>query len=643
MALAVLLTCRLYFKRCFKTPLWVNVLFLATTVTIGMLTVTLHDQKRFRDHYTLLDGLSESTYATLQFKVREVLKSSRYHDKYVVDLITVNNNHVSGRLLLNIEKDSTKSKLEVDHVFVTNTKFEPLNTPLNPYQFNYERYLNKQYIYHQLYIKSDHLLAVQTRPTGIRGYASQLRKQINRQLQKYHFKENELAVINALLLGQRQDISKDLYNSYSQAGAIHILAVSGLHVGIILLLLNYLFKPLEYIKHGRSVKALIIVLLLWCFAVIAGLSASVVRAVTMFTVVAIAMNLKRPTNIYNTLTVSMFVLLLFKPLFLFDVGFQISYAAVFSIVTLQPMFYNLWIPKYKLLQFFWKLITVTLAAQLGILPLSLYYFHQFPGLFFLSNLVIIPFLGLILGIGLLVIILALLECLPAFLAISFERVIEAMNIFVNWVSKQEAFLFRNISFDLGHMVFSYLLLITFIAFLKQKKPRYVYMLLSVIIGFQGFLFYNKYKAATNQFIIFHKSRHTVIGIKEHRKLALYHSFEKDTLDSETFINNYKRGARIDSLKTIALQQDVFVFNNKILLSIDSLGVYNVSAFKPDIILLRNSPRVNLGRVIDSLQPELIISDGSNYKSYQKRWANTCVRKKIPFHQTDEKGAFIEIY
>jgi len=266
------------------------------------------------------------------------------------------------------------------------------------------------------------------------------------------------------LLGQRQDISKEIYNSYTKAGAIHILAVSGLHVGIILLLLNFVFKPIEYVKHGKVYKTIILVLILWSFAVIAGLSASVVRAVSMFTIVAIAMNLNRPTNVYNTLAISMFFLLLFKPTFLFDVGFQLSYLAVFAIVIIQPMLYNLWRPKYFLFKFLWGIFTVTIAAQFGIIPVSLFYFHQFPGLFFISNLVIIPFLGTILGFGIIIIGLSLLNILPEFLAAIYGNIIGLMNTFVGWVSNQESFLFKNISFNIEQVFISYLLLILIIHF-----------------------------------------------------------------------------------------------------------------------------------------------------------------------------------
>src|SRR5690606_23990920 len=125
------------------------------------------------------------------------------------------------------------------------------------------------------------------------------------------------------------------------------------------------FKPLESLKRGKTIKIILIVIVLWGFAIVAGLSASVTRAVTMFSIVAIGMNLKRPSNIFNTLAISMFFLLLFKPLFLFDVGFQMSYLAVIAIVVFQPFLVKLWSPKFWPIKKLWQIFTVTMAAQLG--------------------------------------------------------------------------------------------------------------------------------------------------------------------------------------------------------------------------------------------------------------------------------------
>jgi competence protein ComEC len=622
--------------------IWIGLLIFITTASFGVLTTATHNQLNFSNHYTKQVHSYSDTFYIIRFRIRAVLKPSLYHNKYIIDVLKINSETVSGKALLNVEKDSTKARLSVDDIIITTANYQALNIALNPHQFDYKNYLQKQYIYNQLYIKNADVLKISTQKQTLFGYASKLREYIHIKLKASHFEPDELAIINALLLGQRQDISQDIYNSYSQAGVIHILAVSGLHVGIILLLLNFLFKPIELLKHGKIIKILLIISVLWSFAIIAGLSPSVTRAVTMFSIVAIGINLKRPTNIFNTLAISMFIILLIKPLFLLDVGFQLSYLAVFAIVIIQPILYKFWEPKFKIIDYLWQIFTVTISAQFGVIPISLYYFHQFPGLFFISNVVIIPFLGFILGLGILVIILALLNMLPLPLSNFYGGVISFMNDFVAWVSQQEHFLFKNISFGIVEVLASYFFLISIILLYRKRNYINVLIFLISMLCIQSTLIYTKYQTATNAFIVFHKSRYSVIGLKQNRELQLYHNLDLTSLKNNSIITNFRVGEHIIKTSYDSLQS-VYLLKNKNLLVVDSLGVYNVKTFKADIILLRNSPKINLNRLIDSLQPKLIISDGSNFKSYQERWAKTCEVQNIHFHQTSKKGAFIYDY
>ncbi len=619
---------------------WVGIALMIAMISLGIVSLKLHEHYNFKNHYSKHHKLHKDSIYKIQFSIREILKSGNYRDKYVINLLKVDTNKVSGKLLLNITKDSLALHLEIDDVYMSKMHFSTIKAPLNPSQFNYKNYANKKHIYHQLFTTYKTLFKIDSVKHSPYGYAALIRKKINLSLEPYGFKTDEIAIINALLLGQRQDMSAEIHNNYVRAGAIHILAVSGLHVGILLMLLNYIFQPLEYFKYGKLIKTILIVSMLWFFAVLAGLSASVVRAATMFTVVAIAINLKRPTNVFNTLAISMFVLLLCKPSFLFDVGFQLSYLAVFAIVTIQPMLFSLYRPRFKLDLLIWNVLTVTFAAQLGVLPISLYYFHQFPGLFFLSNLVIIPFLGILLGFGIFIIIFALLNLLPQVIASFFGKIISAMNAFVDWISHHEDFLFQNISFNGFQLILSYLFIVSSICLIKSKAYKNIISFLIVVLLFQGYLFINSYQSSNNTFIIFHKSRHSILGILQNRQLKLYHNVSMIT--NEKLINNYKvdKNLEIITLDTI---RNVYTFKNKTLLVVDSLGIYKIKSFKADFVLLHNSPRINLARLIDSISPELIISDGSNFKSYQERWAKTCSIKKTPFHQTSEKGAFIYKY
>jgi len=619
---------------------WAGISLLFTIFFTGILTYNFHNQQHFENHYIKLGFIEQDTIYDIQFRVREILKPGNFYDKYVVDILQINDRNVSGKTLLNIERDTVYTNLEVDDIIRTKTSLKSLISPLNPHQFNYKNYLNKNNIYHQVFSQRNDLFSVSRNKHTIFGFAFSLRQRINNKLRKYDFRPDELAIINALLLGQRQDISEDIYNSYTQAGAIHILAVSGLHVGIILILLQFLFKPLGQLRHGNYFTMFTIACLLWMYAIIAGLSASVVRAVTMFTIVAIGMNLKRPINIYNTLAISILILLLFKPTFLFDVGFQLSYLAVLAIVIIQPIISSWWKPSNRTLKFFWNILTVTIAAQFGVIPISLYYFHQFPGLFFISNLVIIPLLGTILGLGLLIIVLSLIDLLPDYLAKMYADIINYMNRFVTLVSSQEDFLFQDISFSAFQVIICYSIIGCILWFYKSKSHKAILTGLLTIIIFQGYVLGTKTYESQNKFIVFHKSRHTIIGEQREDQIVLNHNLQ--TIDSEKFVLNYKVGENLKIVENDSIKP-LYRFQDLSMLVVDSLGLYKIESIKPQIILLRNSPKINLKRLIKKLKPQLIISDGSNYTSYQEQWESTCAKNNTPFHRTGKKGAYVYSY
>ena len=399
---------------------------------------------------------------------------------------------------------------------------------------------------------------------------------------------------------------------------------------------------LSYRVLSVIIKLILILTLLWMFAFIAGLSASIIRAVTMFTAIAISITLKQSKNIYKALVISIFLLLLFNPYFLFDVGFQLSYLAVFFIVWTQPILYRLWNPKLKIVDYFWKLLTVSIAAQFGVLPLSLFYFHQFPGLFFAANLAIIPFLGIILGLGILVIILALLNILPSFIADFYEKVIFLLNLTVEWIGKQESFLFQGILFTIISVLLYFLFIVSFFKWIEIKKPAYLNFALITIILFQLNSVTEKYISTTgNEFVIFNKTRHSILGIRKGEKLQLHHNLDSTTIKNENSIKAYLIGSKtaITSIKN--KPKDIYTLKAKKMLVIDSLGVYSMSNLKPDYIFLRDSPNINLERLIKSLNPELIIADASNYKSHILHWEKTCKINNIRFHYTVKDGAFIE--
>lgn len=619
-----------------------GVMAFLTAISLGILIENFHQEKNHQTHYTQLSPQQSEASSNI-FLIREVLKSTNYYHRYIGEIVLKDSLQVSGSILIHIQKDSISKLLHVDDILYTHIPLEKVRSSLNPTNFDYKTYLNDRYIYHQLHLKTNDFISTQNTSQTIYGYAATIRNQIHESLIAANFKADELAVIEALLLGQRQQISKELQNNYANAGAIHILAISGLHIGIIVLLLNFLLKPITRFRHGKFLKLLMMISILWSFAIISGLSASVVRAVTMFTAIVIATYFKRQTNTFQVLLISMFFLLICKPHFLFDVGFQLSYAAVFAIVWLQPLWQKFWNPKSWFLKSFWSLLTVSLSAQLGVLPLSLYYFHQFPGLFFVANLTIIPVLGIILILGILVIILAYFQILPEFLSTIYSFIIQQMNHFIAWIASHDQFLFDDIFISLYQMIGCYLIIIGFANYFHLPKRKHFKLALICILICQSLWFLDRflYTPKNNSFMVFHQHKTSVLAHQNGLDLQLFHD-----LDSIAFAKNYiiqqQTSQRFLTTTTIDSLQNVYRLQDDYLLRIDSVGVYESLNFSPKYVLLTQSPKINLNRMIETFQPKLIIADGSNYKSYVKRWKEAARKQKIPFHVTYEKG-FLSIY
>lgn len=603
-------------------------------ILIGIANIQSRTPAFSKNHYSKTIPIGKVQ--LLHLKVKQVLKSDRYNQKYIVELYKSNRQKTTGRLILYIKKDSLFTAFKVDQWLLISSEILEIQAALNPNQFDYKNYLTRLGVFHQIRSTKVNVLQISEGKTTLTGFSERIRNHLINKLAKTSIAPPQLAIIHALVLGQRKDISKEMYADYAAAGAVHILAVSGLHVGILFAILSWLLLPLRWIRYGKTIRSILIVLLLWGFALLAGLSPSVVRAVTMFSFFALAGMLDRPTNTFNTLFLSFLLLLLLQPSWLFHVGFQLSYLAVFFIIWIQPILYKWYQPNHKIKRFFWGIFTVTVAAQLGVAPLSIYYFHQFPGLFFVTNLIILPFLGLLLCIGILVVILAFLEVLPHWLGKLYNELITFLNQFISWIANQNSFLFLDISFSIYQLITAYLFIISSVWVFKIKSGKNLLVLTTSLCLFISVGVLQKHQSKEERLALFHVGRKTLLGHQKDRKLHLLQS------DSTSYFNRYPihsyhisehlvKGDRVNLPVT-------FQYKNKKILRLDSLGIYDSE--RMDIVLLTYSPKVNLERLIDRVQPQEIIADGSNYKSYVRRWKATCMKKNIKFYYTGEKGAYL---
>ena len=440
-------------------------------------------------------------------------------------------------------------------------------------------------------------------------------------------------------MGQQQDISPDIIRDYQYAGAVHILSVSGLHIGFILLFVTFILKPIPNTKRGSFIKLITILISLSMFGIIAGLAPSVVRSVTMFSFVAIGNHLRRSVNIYHTLLVSVLLILLFEPSFLFDVGFQLSYIALFFIIWLQPLLSSIWKPKYKASKYIWDILTVSFAAQIGTLPLSIYYFHQFPGLFFVTNLIIIPLLSIIMIIGVLVMLLAAFNMIPVFLSQLLEWSIYYLNKIINAIASLEQFIIQDIPLHFYLLISSYLLLFTIIIWFKKPSFNKLALVLISILILQFSYFKIQWKIQTEQeLVVFNSKKSTLIAERKGENILIY---ANDSILKTAQKNSLLKSYRIGNLSTLEQKkrlQNFMFFNGKKIFVLDSSGIYPKN-IQPYIIVLTQSAKINLDRLFQEMKPKLVIADASNFKNIQKLWKASCEKQKIPFHATGEKGFY----
>ncbi|MDH5380504.1 MAG: ComEC/Rec2 family competence protein, partial [Cyclobacteriaceae bacterium] len=379
-----------------------------------------------------------------------------------------------------------------------------------------------------------------------------IRNSSNSIINKFIASVRERSVLKALLLGDKSELSEETKVQYSKAGAMHVLAVSGLHVGVTYLMLTFLLGYIPYLKNSKVIKGVLVISFLWFYAFFTGMSPSVVRAVSMFSLFAFAELINRKSSILNTVFFTAFVMLLFDPLLLFQVGFQLSFMAVLGIVIFNPIFAKFFTFNSKVLNYCWKIVSVSLAAQVTTLPIVLFYFHQFPVLFLITNLIILPVMPLIMVGGTILLFFG-----NTFLAVLTGKVLGWLLCFINEtikiISSFEFSVIDNIHFDLDKVIIFYLLLVLLSLWLWKRKFLYFKYLTMLILACSIYSGYQLYLKKKQKWVLFSSSGSVKMGVFE-----LYNSFilDTDTLsdnsialwkDSEMFFGTNRR-RYIDSRK-----------------------------------------------------------------------------------------------
>lgn len=474
-------------------------------------------------NYIFPDYLTEEDFSTQQTYLAVVADQPQIKGKSVKVVAEVADleKQTNGKVLLYFEKDPVSMALKYGQEILIRTKLQKVEGMGNPNEFNYARYLRFHDIIYRGYVKSDSWKFLANGKQGITGRLLDFRSKLITKFKEAGLSGNELSVASALVLGYRTELDKDLMSAYAGAGATHVLAVSGLHVGIVYVILNGMLKFMDRKRSLRILKTILLVFLLFGYAGLTGLSASVFRAATMFSFVAVGRVINRNTNIYNTLAASAFCLILYEPMIIMQVGFQLSYLAVFGIVVIQPRLLDLTYFNSRFFDWAWSITCVSIAAQIATFPLGLLYFHQFPNLFLISNLLVIPAAGLILYLGFSLFIASIWKPTLLFFGFLLNTVISSLNQVVIWIEQIPYSVISGIDISTVESLMIYAIILGMIVFIVQKQRFGLYTSLSLSVIFTILQVVEVYNQKNQHFMaVYNVKKHTVVALVNGTDLTL---------------------------------------------------------------------------------------------------------------------------
>ncbi|MGF1532295.1 MAG: ComEC/Rec2 family competence protein [Bernardetiaceae bacterium] len=387
----------------------------------------------------------------------------------------------SGRVRLYIAGDTGAAPLAYGQKIIVGAAPELVRPPSNPYSFDYAAYLANQHIFHTHYLPLGSYRSLGppvVHPLDPLAWGFSIRSYGREQLERYIEDVRSRAIASALLLGIKDQIDNDLRAAYAGAGAMHILAVSGLHVGIVFALLSWVLVRLG---AADGLRIAVVVAVLWGYALVTGFSPSVVRAVLMFSLMSVAGLFGRHRLTYNSIGLSAFVLLWYDPNLLFSVSFQLSYLAVLGIVFLYPRWVRAWSPSRLWVRRAWELVVVSMAAQLATFPLAMYYFHQFPSYFLLSNLLILPAIAGILQLGIAFLVFAPIPYLGSALAWLFEWSLRWMNSVILWIEALPGAVLEGLYVSGMEVLLLYLILLAGLGFWYARRRVVGYLAVAFVL------------------------------------------------------------------------------------------------------------------------------------------------------------------
>jgi competence protein ComEC len=566
----------------------------------------------------------------VEVEIQSVFPSKDYYRKYKGH-IRASSNPLNGQWVLLDIPQSHEALLPGDHLRMA-ALYTRLPPSLNPGQFDYGRYLHTQGVQARLRLrKGESMERIRGRTSGLqrlKRWAEVFRKHTEEKLQKEEWSPQSRQLFMALVFGYKSGLDPELKKDFQSTALMHLLAVSGLHLGLLLLFLKRLLILIPVLQKHPLLMGALLIGGLWIYAVLTGLAPSVIRAVVLFSALEMGRWQRRHVNSLHALVLAAFLTLLVDPSSLLQLGFQLSYAAVFFILWVNHSSRN------------WSILVpaglrVCLSAQMGVLPLLLFYFHQFSASFLLSNLLALPLMGPLLGVlwlQLLVLQFTDISLIDSWL----DQLIIGLGKLADW-----AWLIEDIPFGWRELILLYAGFLA-LGFYFERQKRWMWVLGLVLIGWQQGVHTRNRLAEDQSTAVFipHLWEESVLVEKRGKELNLYASDTAGLWQKTRWATRglmAQRGLHQGALHR--LEGHSLLFSGEYQVIPLGAPTPSFSAGKR-ILWVQHSPRIHFEEALQEYKPDIVVADGSNAAYFLPLWAASCRKFGITFHATQKKGAFV---
>lgn len=595
-------------------------------------------QNDLNDASSYTHYLKEDSTNTVLLQVNDIPVRKEKFTRFSLKVLGINNSsgfkNVNGQVYAYLKNGTSTAALVPGNVILVSAKFQEPEAPQNPFEFDYKNYLFYRNIHHTVFADSSQfrtvILASQLNPLWRFGLKCKVA--VLGALRKSGLSQEAFSICSALLTGYDDEIDRSVMDSFSHSGTLHVLSVSGLHVGLIYLVFNFLFNRFDPTNKHKLTRFLFITFSLWGFALITGFSAPVLRSVIMFSLLGIGKIYYRNQrhNQLNILLVSAFVLLAWNPFFIVDIGFLLSYFALFGLIYFQPALAANWQPQNPISKYLWESTCASFAATISTLPITLFCFKQFPLWFFVCNIVVVPatFLLMLLAMFILFKVIGMVTLV--------NGLIKILIWFISLFNSGTYGYIDNVDFTFADSIFLTLLIFLFSIALQYRSYSYMRNAFLLLVFWQISSIYSSYRSKTAvQFALYKLQREEGFSIKNGREVSV----------SEVGKRNFDFHIKpnLNSYNYPKLKNENFNYLEKsgkgILILKGKQSLKNFDAGKLRTLILSDNCRINEEEIERFENLELIVSGGSNSEN-SIAYAEKLSRKfKLGFYCVKRKGCF----